>query len=377
MAQAELIRRTLDKAGVDARTVSYVEAHGTGTALGDPIEVEGLTQAFRADTADNRILRARVGQVEHRPSGSGRRRCRPRENPAANATRTAGSEPPCRELNPNIDFDDTPFRVQQRLGRWDRPVTRVNGEAEEHPRIACLSSFGAGGANAHLVVEEYPARAPASSAREDTPVCIVLSARDEDRLSAYVRDVRDYLAAHRERLGHRLRDIAHTLQIGREAMVERLALRVSSFGELLDRLDDFLAGDVSHFHRGRASPDTGAPVAETAMNCRRPPRAGSRERRSTGSHCPALSGRRSSACRHIPSRRRATVCRSSRQQGESRGGAMAAAPVWDAVSLPQGAGLWPGQGAAVAVIGANETQLRAISPHVPARAVAGCAAGIG
>ena len=52
-AQSALIRDTLDKAGVHARTISYVEAHGTGTALGDPIEVSGLTQAFGKDTPDN------------------------------------------------------------------------------------------------------------------------------------------------------------------------------------------------------------------------------------------------------------------------------------------------------------------------------------
>src|SRR6185312_390175 len=49
-AQAALIRRTLDRAGIDARSISYVEAHGTGTELGDPIEVSGLTQAFVGDT---------------------------------------------------------------------------------------------------------------------------------------------------------------------------------------------------------------------------------------------------------------------------------------------------------------------------------------
>jgi len=63
-AQAELIRATLYEAGVSARTISYIEAHGTGTELGDPIEITGLTQAFRGDRPTNEFCAIGSAQVE-------------------------------------------------------------------------------------------------------------------------------------------------------------------------------------------------------------------------------------------------------------------------------------------------------------------------
>jgi acyl transferase domain-containing protein len=56
-AQAELIRRTLDRAGIKASDVSYIEAHGTGTELGDPIEISGLQQAFAPDSRETDYCR--------------------------------------------------------------------------------------------------------------------------------------------------------------------------------------------------------------------------------------------------------------------------------------------------------------------------------
>ena len=78
-AQAQVIRKALDVAGASADTVSYIEAHGTGTALGDPIEIEGLTKAFRHDTSRTQFcsigsVKTNIGHLE-----------------AAAATRTATS----------------------------------------------------------------------------------------------------------------------------------------------------------------------------------------------------------------------------------------------------------------------------------------------
>src|SRR5262249_50857191 len=130
--------------------VSYVEAHGTGTALGDPIEIAGLTRAF--EQSSHRKQYCAIGSLKsnmgHSESAAG----------IAGLTKVLlqmkyGQLAPslhAEVANPEIDFEKTPFKVQKRLERWQRPEREVNGVVEEAPRIAGLSSFGAGGSNAHL-----------------------------------------------------------------------------------------------------------------------------------------------------------------------------------------------------------------------------------
>ncbi len=150
-AQAELIRDSLDKSGIDARTVSYIEAHGTGTELGDPIEITGLRQAFARDTSETGFCalgsaKSNVGHLEAAAGIAGVTKILLQMKHKALAPSLHAGE-----LNPNIDFEKTPFVVQQELGEWEKPVL----DGKEYPRIAGISSFGAGGANAHVIIEEY------------------------------------------------------------------------------------------------------------------------------------------------------------------------------------------------------------------------------
>jgi 3-oxoacyl-(acyl-carrier-protein) synthase/acyl carrier protein len=184
-AQYQLVSDTFKRAGVNASEVSYIEAHGTGTALGDPIEISALTRAFNVDTDKKQFCS--IGSVKsnigHCESASG----------IAGVTkvlmqlkyRQIVPSLHSRELNPNIDFTKTPFIVQQELGEWKRPVVEKNGIAAEYSRIAGISSFGAGGANAHVIIEEYTDdRADQKESRltADNPAIILLSARTDDRL---------------------------------------------------------------------------------------------------------------------------------------------------------------------------------------------------
>lgn len=242
--QAELIRTALDKAGINARTVSYIEAHGAGTDLGDPIEITGLTQAFSKDTADTGYctlgaVKSNLGHLEGAAGIAGLTKVllqlkHRKLVPSLHA----------KELNPNIDFGKTQFIVQQELADWKRPVVEINGERKEYPRIAGVSAFGAGGSNAHVIVEEYIPEAcekASVAVNSRNPAIVVLSAKNETRLKEQVQQL---LTAIRE---HKIKDdclaeAAYTLQVGREGMDVRLAIIAGTVRELEEKLEGFLDG---------------------------------------------------------------------------------------------------------------------------------------
>ncbi|MFJ4094051.1 amino acid adenylation domain-containing protein [Kitasatospora sp. NPDC089913] len=144
--QAELIAGVHRDAGVSADRIGYLEAHGTATALGDPIEVAALTEAFRASTGavGGCALGAVKSAIGHLDSAAGVAgliaavlALRHRTLPGVR-----GFERP----NPHLDLATTPFEI----GAGSRPWP---GGA---PRLAGVSSFGVGGTNVHVLVEEAP-----------------------------------------------------------------------------------------------------------------------------------------------------------------------------------------------------------------------------
>ncbi|MET9414603.1 SDR family NAD(P)-dependent oxidoreductase [Streptomyces klenkii] len=261
-AQAELVRDALDRAGVSARDVSYVEAHGTGTELGDPIEVKGLTTAFEQDTDDRGFcaigsVKSSIGHLEAAAGVAGLTKAVLQLRHGQLVPSLHAEEP-----NPNADLGRTPFFVQRELAPW-RP--------ERGPRIAAVSSFGAGGSNAHVILEEYGDTSGASGtgdAPDATEHVVVLSARTPERLRAAAARLADFLD-HEEKQHRTVRpaDLAHTLRTGREAMKERLAVVVASTSELRRVLRAYLdAGEpVPGLHLGTAGGAQGA-VAEIAAD---------------------------------------------------------------------------------------------------------------
>ena len=249
-AQASVIGSAFKEAGIDPRALSYLEAHGTGTALGDPIEIAALSRAMQAYTTDTRFcaIGSAKSNIGHCESAAG----------IAGVTkvllqlkyRQLAPSLHSETLNSNIDFVNSPFMVQQHLSEWKRPALEKNGETKEYPLIAGISSFGAGGANAHIVIEEYIpdnlVKPSVRSVNKEATVVILLSATDEDRLIARAKQVVTVLREKRDGAGGITEDwlanMAYTLQIGREHMECRLALLVSSIDELQEKLDGFIAG---------------------------------------------------------------------------------------------------------------------------------------
>ncbi|MCC7248955.1 MAG: SDR family NAD(P)-dependent oxidoreductase, partial [Lysobacter sp.] len=236
-AQTAVIGKALKRSGWDPRTIDYIEAHGTGTSLGDPIEIAGLTRAFAHAAIDVAGTGARI-EAQSCRIGSIKSNFGHLESAAAIAGLTKilmqfryGAIAPSLHsatLNPNIDFVRGPFRVVQREEPWP-------AQAGKRPRRAGLSSFGAGGSNAHCLIEDYARPLPARSGAR--PALFVLSADSEQRLAHYV----DRMIAFLERggdpdVGLDLADLAFSSQIGRETMSERLAVVATGIEELLSAL---------------------------------------------------------------------------------------------------------------------------------------------
>lgn len=221
--QVDVVRRALVAAGARAEEISYVEAHGTGTALGDPIEITALTHAYRAET-DKRGYCA-IGSVKtnvgHLAPAAG----------VASVIKAALAAyhqqlPPSLNYdipNPRIDFASGPFRVVTELTPW-----QVDGG----PRVAAVSSFGIGGTNAHLVLQEPPAREQTHSGTKLRT--FVLSAKTASALGRSAAQLAAHLRAHPEL---DLDDVAITLQEGRKEFAVRAAVATDTGAELLERLD--------------------------------------------------------------------------------------------------------------------------------------------
>ena len=213
--QAEAIAEAHAIAGVDADSIGYVECHGTGTYLGDPIEVAALTDAFRRGTDKDAFCR--IGSVKtnigHLDAAAG----------VASLIKASlvvhhGEIPPSlgyEAPNPAIDFEGSPFRVNDTLTDWTSPAG---------PRRAGVNSLGVGGTNAHVVIEEPPVRA--KSDESDWPFqLLTLSARSRGALDAASERLSEHLTAHP---AEPLADIAWTLKEGRRAFDRRRVVVAST-----------------------------------------------------------------------------------------------------------------------------------------------------
>jgi acyl transferase domain-containing protein len=221
--QAKVIAEALANAGVSAETISYIEAHGTATALGDPIEIQALTKAFRA-TTDKKGFCA-VGSVKsnlgHLDSAAG----------VTGIIKTVlslkhKSIPPSlhfKRPNPAIDFESTPFYVNNKLSEW----------AAAGPRRAGVSSFGIGGTNAHIVLEEAPPAVPGDAVSRPWHL-LALSAKTESALETATQNLAEHLKRHPDL---NLADAAYTLLAGRKAFKHRKALVCKDVSDAIGALE--------------------------------------------------------------------------------------------------------------------------------------------
>ncbi len=238
--QAEVIKQAMKRAGVAPDSISYVEAHGTGTALGDPVEIQGLKRAFRDAGADFDKARCAISTVKsnigHLEAAAG----------IAGLIKVLlcmrhGQLPQSLHINtpnPYLDMDKTPFYLLREKRDW--PCLQ-NHDGTTLPRRAGISSFGFGGTNAHVILEQYP-QAPVKPACG--PTLLLLSARSSDSLRQYATHLHNHLAQavhNGEEVD--LEAIAYTLQVGRTSFREKLALVANNVSEAIEALSAWAKGD--------------------------------------------------------------------------------------------------------------------------------------
>ncbi|WP_342552911.1 SDR family NAD(P)-dependent oxidoreductase [Paenibacillus sp. FSL R7-0652] len=222
-AQQEVITKAWQQAGIQPETITYMETHGTGTALGDPIEIKGIQNAFRQFT-DKRQFCA-IGSIKTNLGHTSEAAGMISLIKAALAVRD-GIIPPNLHFNRpnrNIDFHASPVYVNTRLRQW---------KVESGPRRCGVSAFGISGTNCHVILEEPPKTAPVMP-EATGPHLLVLSARSEDGLR---RLVDDYIKLFERSHSSSLADICSTASTGRGHYSFRLAFTAADGESMLSML---------------------------------------------------------------------------------------------------------------------------------------------
>jgi acyl transferase domain-containing protein/thioesterase domain-containing protein len=217
--QARVVTEALAIAGISPEEISYVEAHGTGTRIGDPIEIAGLTQAFRAFTEKKQYcaLGSLKSNIGHAGEASG----------IAGFIKTVlalenGQIPPnlhYESPNPQCDLPSSPFFVNTKLRSW------------QAPRIAGITSLGAGGTNCHLILQEAPAKVVSGPSRGHQ--LLVVSAKTTTALETATENLSRHLT---ENPGASLADVAFTMAMGRKAFRHRRTVVAKDARDAIDAI---------------------------------------------------------------------------------------------------------------------------------------------
>ncbi|NER47858.1 MAG: alpha/beta fold hydrolase [Symploca sp. SIO1A3] len=225
-AQQAVITQALENAGVKPAEVSYCEAHGTGTSLGDPIEVNSLKEVLmKGRTLEQPCwlgsVKTNIGHLEAAAGIAGLIK--------VVLSLQHAKIPPhlhLQQLNPHIDLENTPLAIPTKLQEW---------QISQKRRIAGVSSFGFGGTNAHIILEEVTAPVVSAAEVERPKHLLTLSAKSEQALAelaqAYTTELQDTTAS--------LADICFTANTARTHFEHRLAIIAESTPQLQEQLNNF------------------------------------------------------------------------------------------------------------------------------------------
>jgi len=241
-AQAELLQTAYEDAGIDPHDVTYVEAHGTGTFVGDPIESNSIGKVIGTDREDICYMGSIKSNIGHLEPASGIAGL----SKLALAMKNEAIPPNIhfKKGNPNIAFDDLKLKVPTEITDWP-------GESNK-PRFGGVNSFGFGGSNVHVVLEDYKLNgASRNNDRKGLNICTI-SARHQDALSELTEKYIDFLKDKDNTSS--FSDICFTSAVRQSQHAMRLAIVAESKEELASNLQTYLDGDsITEVSEGRAN----------------------------------------------------------------------------------------------------------------------------
>jgi FkbH-like protein len=231
VAQSLAIRSALLDARIDPRTIGYVETHGTGTQLGDPIEVRGLELAYCDKSLWDQDLQCQahtgIGSIKpnigHLEAGAGLVGVVKAALQLHHKTLLPSitSDRP----NPQIHFDQLPFKIQTKAEDW-KPVEILRKSTqitETLPRRAAVNSFGVGGSNAHIILEESPSIPAERSDTERSAHLLTLQAANPEALRLQAKRWSQFL---QDQTNQTIGNALYSNLVGRKNFEFKLALPV-------------------------------------------------------------------------------------------------------------------------------------------------------
>ncbi len=224
LRQAELMQNTWNKYGVNPLDISYIISHSIGTQLGDAAEIEGLSQAFRQYKREEQhcYLTSIKPVVGHTFAASGIVSLITMLMSIKYGIRLG--MPSYEQPNENIDLTKTLFIIQREHGPW----TTNKGQK----KLGAISTSANSGTNAFAIIEEYQPQVEEIKISEEKGL-YVFSAKTDEQLKDMMMRFLNYLE-NQETVD--VRNLAYTLQLGREAMSSRIAIIANNQDELVEAI---------------------------------------------------------------------------------------------------------------------------------------------
>ncbi|EPR10083.1 condensation domain-containing protein [Ruminiclostridium papyrosolvens] len=232
-AQEKVILKAWKDAGINPETISYIETHGTGTKLGDPIEIDGITRAFRNYSQKNQFcaigaLKTNIGHLDNASGIAGLVR--------AILALDNKEIPPILHFNkPNskINFETSPVYINKELTPW---------ETDGFPRRCGVSAFGLSGTNCHVILEEPPAMEFEQEVESEKIKVFAISSKSLEALRVLIQK---YLKLTEKWDKQKLEDICYTALTGRGHYEYRIAIVTRNKDDLKDKIIKLSKMDIA------------------------------------------------------------------------------------------------------------------------------------